>query len=92
MTKREPKILYVSARAYSVALMIEKYAAKYDRGTPLQIAHEQIKAAHKAGCEEGRELMLEVYPLLVARHHVDDDIRIVWLDDDEGEGNEGGDE
>jgi hypothetical protein len=86
MTDNHTQIIHCSARAYSVALLIEKYAAKYDRGTPLQIAHREITDAHKAGCDEGRELMLEVYRILVARHCTDGNVRFVWHDDDDDEG------
>lgn len=91
MTDNKPQIIYCTARAYSTALLIEKYAAKYDCGTPLQIAHQQIIEAHAAGCDEGRKLMLEVYKILIARNHTDGNVRFVWLDDDEADGETGGD-
>ena len=91
------QVVYCSAQAYGIALIIEKHAFKHGRD-PLAVTHEQIKLAKEMGSDEGRKLMLAVYEILVARHCTDGNVSFVWLteydneedrdQDDSGDGDE----
>lgn len=86
------QVVYCSAQAYGIALIIEKHAFKHGRD-PLAVTHEQIMLAKEMGSEDGLSLMHAVYEILVARHCTDGNVSFVWLteyddEDDSGDGDE----